>query len=161
MSVIYWQVTQKRTYIHRWTATALLHLKPQHKSGNRHPMKAEGQKQIISTCTLRCAKSPFSTCFSKPHTCTSGTWHSDVTYATFHLISAFFHRGKRINTNAGKHPDFFKQILSCYRGSCKTVNSLIYKIIIKLGFSSFFPVVLFPKYPWSELQLSITACTEG
>lgn len=113
--------TRKRTYIWRRTAPALLHLKPQHKLGNRHPVKAQDQEQTISTCTLRCANGPSSICFSKPHTCTSSVWHSNVTYTTFHFISAFFHRGKRTNTNPGKYPGLFKQILSYYRGSCTTV----------------------------------------
>lgn len=119
--------TQKRTYICRTIIPVLLHLKPQHKSRNLDTVKAESPEQTISMYTLRCANSPSSTCFSKPHTCTSSALHSDATYATFHPISAFFYLGKWTNTNPGKCPDLFKQRLSYYRGSCATVMVLFTK----------------------------------
>jgi len=115
-----WHNTKENLHS-RLTAPAFLHLMPQHKLGNRCPVTAEGQEQIISTCTLQCANGPSSTHFSKPHTCISRAQHSVVTYATFHLISALFHRRKRTNTNPGKYLGLFKQMFSYYRRSCTTV----------------------------------------
>lgn len=96
-SVIYWQVVteHKREYIFtEGTAPALLHLKLQHKLGNRYPVKADCQYQVLSTCILRMKMAPLAQAFPE-HTLVSLVCSSlTFPYVTLHLLSAFFHGGK-------------------------------------------------------------------